>query len=65
MRVELMQVYGKTVMERVELQRHLDTLLEVARFRDYCPNGLQVEGNRSLSGVLPPPGLTRKNPPSV
>ena len=46
MRVELMQVYGKTVMERVELQRYLDTLLEVARFKDYCPNGLQVEGRQ-------------------
>ena len=24
-----------------------------------------VVGNRSLSGVLPPPGLTRKNPPPI
>ena len=26
---------------------------------------LLLQCNRSLSGVLPPPGLTRKNPPSV
>jgi putative NIF3 family GTP cyclohydrolase 1 type 2 len=52
MRVELMQVYGKTVMERVELQRYLDTLLEVARFKDYCPNGLQVEGRAQVRRIV-------------
>jgi len=31
-------------MKRTELAAYLDTLLEPARFRDYCPNGLQVEG---------------------
>ena len=31
-------------MQREELNRYLDGLLEVSRFRDYCPNGLQVEG---------------------
>jgi dinuclear metal center YbgI/SA1388 family protein len=37
------------------LVSHCDQLLEVERFRDYCPNGLQVEGRpevkRILSGV--------------
>jgi dinuclear metal center YbgI/SA1388 family protein len=47
-----MQVYGKTVMERVELQRYLDTLLEVARFKDYCPNGLQVEGRAQVRRIV-------------
>lgn len=42
-------------MQREELNRYLDGLLEVSRFRDYCPNGLQVEGRgeirRIASGV--------------
>jgi dinuclear metal center YbgI/SA1388 family protein len=31
-----------------ELARHADELLEVGRFSDYCPNGLQVEGGRTV-----------------
>ena len=31
-------------MQRTELETYLNLYLEVARFRDYCPNGLQVEG---------------------
>ncbi len=42
-------------MTRDELNRYLDALLEPARFRDYCPNGLQLEGRveirRVVSGV--------------
>jgi dinuclear metal center YbgI/SA1388 family protein len=34
------------------LQRHLDELLEIARLRDYCPNGLQVEGRSEVQRVL-------------
>ncbi|MDR1423906.1 MAG: Nif3-like dinuclear metal center hexameric protein [Azoarcus sp.] len=34
------------------LQRHLGELLEVARLRDYCPNGLQVEGRGEVRRVL-------------
>ncbi|MDR1854075.1 MAG: Nif3-like dinuclear metal center hexameric protein [Azoarcus sp.] len=34
------------------LWRHLDELLEVARLRDYCPNGLQVEGRADVTRVL-------------
>jgi dinuclear metal center YbgI/SA1388 family protein len=34
------------------LCRHLDELLEVARLRDYCPNGLQVEGRAEVQRVL-------------
>jgi dinuclear metal center YbgI/SA1388 family protein len=29
---------------REDLRVYLDSLLDAARFRDYCPNGLQVEG---------------------
>ena len=40
---------------RSELETHLHALLDVARFRDYGPNGLQVEGrprvHKLVSGV--------------
>ena len=39
-------------MEREELRAYLDDLLAVARFRDYCPNGLQVEGRPRLERIL-------------
>jgi hypothetical protein len=32
-------------MQREELDRYLNGLLEVSRFRDYCPNELRVEKN--------------------
>jgi len=42
-------------MHRDELAAYLDQFLEVPRFRDYCPNGLQVEGRaevvRLVTGV--------------
>ena len=42
-------------MERDALVRYLDEQLQASRFRDYCPNGLQVEGRpqvrRIVSGV--------------
>ena len=38
-------------MKREELTRYLDTLLEVARYRDYCPNGLQVEGRDEIGRI--------------
>lgn len=41
--------------EITEIVRYCDTLLDSGRFRDYCPNGLQVEGwpevQRMVSGV--------------
>ncbi|KAG0162245.1 hypothetical protein DFQ28_005566 [Apophysomyces sp. BC1034] len=35
-------------MDRNELELYLNELLETSRFRDYCPNGLQVEGRRRV-----------------
>ncbi len=35
-----------------ELVSHCDTLLEVERFKDYCPNGLQVEGRAQVGRIL-------------
>jgi dinuclear metal center YbgI/SA1388 family protein len=39
-------------MRREALVRYLDQLLESARFRDYCPNGLQVEGADEIGRVV-------------
>lgn len=39
-------------MDRDELAGYLDQLLQVPRFRDYCPNGLQVEGRAGISKIV-------------
>ena len=39
-------------MKREELVSYLDELLQPAKFRDYCPNGLQVEGRPDVVRVL-------------
>ncbi|MCL2021403.1 MAG: Nif3-like dinuclear metal center hexameric protein [Betaproteobacteria bacterium] len=39
-------------MERDELARLLDNLLESAKFEDYSPNGLQVEGRAEIRRVI-------------
>jgi len=39
-------------MHRAELDRYLEQLLEIARFRDYCPNGLQVEGRTEVRRIV-------------
>ena len=39
-------------MQRDELARYLDECLEAARFRDYCPNGLQVEGQAEVGHII-------------
>ena len=39
-------------METQSLLEVLDVLLEPARFRDYCPNGLQVEGTRDIRRLV-------------
>lgn len=39
-------------MQRDELARYLDQLLDVSRVRDYCPNGLQVEGRAEIRKIV-------------
>ena len=39
-------------MKCEELTRYLDELLEAGRFRDYCPNGLQVEGRPEVRRIV-------------
>ncbi|KUZ81596.1 Nif3-like dinuclear metal center hexameric protein [Burkholderia ubonensis] len=38
-------------MDRIELELYLNNTLETARFKDYCPNGLQVEGRRKVEKI--------------
>ena len=39
-------------MRRTELETYLNQYLDVARFRDYCPNGLQVEGRAEVRTIV-------------
>jgi dinuclear metal center YbgI/SA1388 family protein len=38
-------------MDRIELELYLNNLLETSRFKDYCPNGLQVEGRKRVEKI--------------
>ncbi|WP_320825399.1 Nif3-like dinuclear metal center hexameric protein [Reinekea sp.] len=48
-------------VSRTELNAYLNELLQVDQFKDYCPNGLQVEGSatieRLVTGVTASQGL--------
>ena len=39
-------------MKREELVDYLDGLLMPGKFRDYCPNGLQVEGRADVVSIV-------------
>ncbi|MBS0292151.1 MAG: Nif3-like dinuclear metal center hexameric protein [Proteobacteria bacterium] len=39
-------------MERHDLLAHFDALLQPERFKDYGPNGLQVEGKREITRIV-------------
>ena len=39
-------------MKSETLAHYLDELLETARFKDYCPNGLQVEGRAAIGKIV-------------
>ena len=39
-------------MKRDALVKGLDAVLESGRFRDYCPNGLQVEGKNEITRLV-------------
>jgi dinuclear metal center YbgI/SA1388 family protein len=40
------------MISRTELLSYLETLLESNRFKDYCPNGLQVAGSETIERVV-------------
>lgn len=39
-------------MHRKVLESYLNQLLDISRFRDYCPNGLQVEGRDEIFTII-------------
>ncbi|RCS58566.1 Nif3-like dinuclear metal center hexameric protein [Parvibium lacunae] len=39
-------------MQRETLRQYMDDLLAVGQFRDYCPNGLQVEGKSEIHRIV-------------
>ncbi len=39
-------------MQLKELERYIGQLLEISSFRDYCPNGLQVEGRAKVTRIV-------------
>jgi dinuclear metal center YbgI/SA1388 family protein len=40
------------MINRTECLSYLETILEPEKFRDYCPNGLQVEGGEEISTLV-------------
>jgi len=40
------------MVKLMELVRYCDGLLEIDRFKDYCPNGLQVEGKAQIKHIV-------------
>jgi dinuclear metal center YbgI/SA1388 family protein len=39
-------------MKNIKLANKLDQLLEIHQFKDYCPNGLQVEGREQVNKII-------------
>ncbi|AHK14901.1 MAG: Nif3-like dinuclear metal center hexameric protein [Thalassolituus sp.] len=40
------------ITDRQEILKHLDALLQSAKIRDYCPNGLQVAGRKNVQHII-------------
>ncbi len=40
------------MIDRSNLANYLDTLLDVHSFKDYCPNGLQIEGRKHIKRII-------------
>lgn len=47
-----MELQNRGSIQRNELQVYLDQLLDAAHYRDYCPNGLQVEGRAQIARIV-------------
>nr|WP_238103530.1 Nif3-like dinuclear metal center hexameric protein [Shewanella metallivivens] len=43
---------GKSVISRQDLTAYLNTFLNVSAFKDYAPNGLQVEGKAQIRTIV-------------
>lgn len=42
----------RKTMSRDGIAKHLEQTLDINRFRDYCPNGLQVEGRSEIRKIV-------------
>ena len=42
----------KNNCQRDELRNYINQMLEVERFQDYCPNGLQVQGKNTIRKIV-------------
>lgn len=40
------------MMKRNELQNYLTALLDPDAIKDYCPNGLQIEGKNDIEHIV-------------
>jgi dinuclear metal center YbgI/SA1388 family protein len=40
------------MISNLELERYLNTLLNASKFKDYAPNGLQVEGRQAIRKIV-------------
>lgn len=49
------------MIKRLELEQYLQTLLKPELFDDYCPNGLQIEGQEDISKILFAVSATRES----
>ncbi|MDQ9171039.1 Nif3-like dinuclear metal center hexameric protein [Oxalobacteraceae bacterium R-40] len=43
---------NKQTIQRDALEKYLASILDINRFRDYCPNGLQVEGRPDIRTLV-------------
>ena len=43
---------NSTKVQREELTKFIASELDITRFRDYCPNGLQVEGKNQIGLII-------------
>jgi len=50
-RIEVKQM-NKQSVERNALESYLASALDISRFRDYCPNGVQVEGRSRIETLV-------------
>ncbi|QRX83791.1 Nif3-like dinuclear metal center hexameric protein [Glaciimonas sp. PAMC28666] len=46
------KLVGKKSVSRVQLEKYLADRLNITQYRDYCPNGLQVEGRADISTLI-------------
>ena len=40
------------MVNREELKNYCNTYLDVDKFKDYCPNGLQIEGSLNITKIV-------------